>query len=66
MLANGTNPPKIMPYVGDCYDALANLNFVTLENGEKSVNTTDTMIVKDGEEVSLSEPFIMDGEVEVI
>ena len=28
MLANGTNPPKIMPYLGDCYDSLANLIFI--------------------------------------
>lgn len=30
MLANGTNPPKIMPYLGDCYDSLANLRFEPL------------------------------------
>merc|ERR1712185_555467 len=30
MLANGTNPPKIMPYLGDCFDSLANLTFVPL------------------------------------
>ncbi|KAH8052754.1 dynein light chain binding protein [Aureococcus anophagefferens] len=30
MLANGTNPRKIMPYLGDCYDALANLLFIKM------------------------------------
>jgi dynein heavy chain len=64
MLANGTNPPKVMPYLGDCYDALANLNFVTLEDGTTSDKVTDTMIAKDGERVALAEPFTMEGEVE--
>jgi dynein heavy chain len=64
MLANGTNPPKVMPYLGDCYDALANLNFITLESGEKSDKVTDTMIAKDGERVPLHAPFEMSGEVE--
>ncbi|KAL7445854.1 hypothetical protein ACHAXM_010428 [Skeletonema potamos] len=64
MLANGTNPPKIMPYLGDCYDALANLKFVTLEDGRQSDKTVHTMIAKDGEEVSLHEDFTMEGEVE--
>ena len=64
MLANGTSPPKIMPYLGDCYDALANLNFITLEDGTKSDKIVDTMIAKDGEEVPLHEHFTMEGEVE--
>lgn len=44
MLANGTNPPKIMPYLGDCYDSLANLIFVTLEDGSKSTKTANEMV----------------------
>ncbi len=64
MLANGTNPPKIMPYLGDCYDALANLSFVKSETGEISSKTVDSMIAKDGERVGLSEEFTMEGEVE--
>lgn len=28
MLANGTNPRKIIPYLSDCFDALAGLRFV--------------------------------------
>ncbi len=28
MLANGTQPRKIIPYLSDCYDALAGLRFV--------------------------------------
>jgi dynein heavy chain len=64
MLANGTNPPKIMPYLGDCYDALANLSFVQLESGETSLKTVNTMIAKDGERVGLDQDFTMEGEVE--
>ncbi|CAM9279490.1 unnamed protein product [Choristocarpus tenellus] len=44
MLANGTNPPKIMPYLGDCYDALANLNFLQLEDGSISTKTVNEMV----------------------
>lgn len=44
MLANGTNPPKIMPYLGDCYDSLANLTFVTLEDGSTSSKTVNEMV----------------------
>ena len=65
ILANGTNPPKIMPYLGDCYDSLANLDFVTLEDGKKSSKTVNKMIAKDGEVVQLHENFTMNGEVEV-
>ena len=64
MLANGTNPPKIMPYLGDCFDALADLSFIQLENGDTSTNTVDTMIAKDSEKVHLKEVFTMEGEVE--
>lgn len=44
MLANGTNPPKIMPYLGDCYDSLANLTFITLEDGSESNKTVNEMV----------------------
>jgi len=63
MLANGTNPPKIMCYLGDCYDALANLRFVKTEIGQSN-KVVDVMTAKDGEEVALSDEFIMEGEVE--
>jgi hypothetical protein len=28
MLANGTNPRRIVSYLSDCYDALAGLRFI--------------------------------------
>jgi dynein heavy chain len=65
MLANGTNPPKIMPYLGDCYDALANCKFIDdPETGQKSTKTVDLMIAKDKETTPLEAPFTMEGEVE--
>ncbi|KAL7443397.1 hypothetical protein ACHAXH_005661 [Discostella pseudostelligera] len=64
MLANGRNPPKILPYLGDCYDALADLEFITSGDGTKSKKIVDTMVAKDGEKVLLHEHFTMEGEVE--
>jgi len=65
MLANGTNPPKIMPYLGDCYDALANCKFITdPATGEVSNKTVNRMIAKDREECPMVENFTMEGEVE--
>ena len=37
MLANGTNPPKIMKYLGDCYDSLDELIFVKDAEGSYSL-----------------------------
>lgn len=37
MLANGTNPRKIVPYLSDCYDALAGLRFVRARSGSVRV-----------------------------
>ena len=65
MLANGTNPPKIMPYLGDCFDSLASLTFVKGPEGQPdSIKTVDKMVAKDREVVPLYEPFTMEGEVE--
>eukprot|EP00903_Cladosiphon_okamuranus_P006208 g6103.t2 len=64
MLANGTNPPKIMPYLGDCYDSLANLTFITLEDGTTSPKTVNEMVAKDREHLKMFEDFTMEGEVE--
>jgi dynein heavy chain len=68
MLANGTNPPKILKYLGDCYDALNNVTFIMEEDGDgnqvKSNKIVNEMIAKDGEKCPLSEEFEMGGEVE--
>jgi dynein heavy chain len=64
MVANGRSPTKIVPYLGDCYDALAGLSFTKDSHGIQSDKIVETMIAKDGETVPLCAPFIMDGEVE--
>jgi dynein heavy chain len=64
MLANGTNPPKIMKYIGDCYDSLNELIFVKDEQGNKSLKVVNEMVAKDRERLMLFEPFTMEGEVE--
>ena len=46
------------------YDALADLKFITEEDGSTSDKVVDTMVAKDGEEVPLHEQFTMEGEVE--
>lgn len=63
MLANGTNPPKIMKYIGDCYDALTNLVFVE-KDGVTSTKVVNEMIAKDKERLMMFEEFTMEGEVE--
>ena len=59
ILSNGNNPPAIMPYVSDCYDALAKLIFT-----EGSIDEAHTMIAKDGEQIELDKPFKIVGAVE--
>ena len=73
MLANGTNPRKIVIYLGDCYDALNNVVFVEEEGEEKPSKKITTMIAKDketcpmyiGEDKENPVYFEMEGEVEV-
>jgi dynein heavy chain, axonemal len=78
ILSNGNNPPKIMQYVGDCYDSIANLEFEDTpppaeggkegkkeESASKAVkNVATKMIAKDGEIVEFYKPFVMLGAVE--
>jgi dynein heavy chain len=64
MLANGTNPPRIMKYLGDCFDALNQLVFVKNEDGTDNIKRANEMIAKDGERVLLIEEFALEGEVE--
>jgi dynein heavy chain len=64
MLANGTNPPKIMKYLGDCYDSLNELVFVKLADGTENTKLAIEMVAKDKERLMLSEPFSLEGEVE--
>ena len=64
ILSNGNNPPRIMPYLGDCYDSIADLTFE--EPAEKGAppNVTVQMTAKDGEVVDFQTPFVIKGAVE--
>ena len=64
ILSNGNNPPKIMPYVSDCYDSIKTLVFKENEDGTKSSNEAVAMIAKDGERVEFHKNFIIAGAVE--
>jgi dynein heavy chain len=65
MLANGTNPPRIMKYLGDCFDALNLLTFtVDPATGQENTKRAHEMIAKDGERMPLFEEFDLEGEVE--
>ena len=46
-----------MKYLGDCYDSLDNLVFVTDAQGNKNIKLANEMIAKDRERLMLSEPF---------
>lgn len=64
MLANGTNPPKIMKYLGDCFDSLNELTFVKDEQGNENIKLVNEMTAKDGETLMMFEEFSLEGEVE--
>jgi dynein heavy chain, axonemal len=64
ILSNGNNPPAIMPYVSDCYDALSKLIFSEDEAGKTIIDEAHTMIAKDGEHIELDKPFKIVGAVE--
>eukprot|EP00937_MAST-01D_sp_MAST-1D-sp2_P001625 g1625.t1 len=73
ILSNGNNPPRIMPYIGDCYDSLSKLTqpehdpeFCGTEEEPKNLWRTIglEMVAKDGEQIPLPEPFEMTGAVE--
>ena len=64
ILSNGNNPPRVMPYVGDSFDSIADVRFdpPALEGGVRNVATH--MISKDGETVPFYRPFVITGAVE--
>ena len=64
MLANGTNPPKIMKYIGDCFDSLDQLVFVKDAEGKENTKLANEMIAKDRERLMLYEDFALEGEIE--
>jgi dynein heavy chain len=64
ILSNGNNPPKIMPYAGDCYDSIKTLSFRPASEEGKHPNVAFNMIAKDGEVVEFASDFVIEGAVE--
>lgn len=63
-LSNGSNPPKVMPFLGDCFDSITNLRFLPITEEGSVPNRADQMKAKDGEEVMFHKPFVISGPVE--
>jgi len=64
ILSNGNVPQKIMPYTGDCFDSITNLEFDKPAEEGVVANVATKMIAKDGEIVDFFKPFVMTGAVE--
>jgi dynein heavy chain len=68
ILSNGNNPPRIMPYTGDCYDSIATLLFAPApaeaDPAKFIPNVGTHMVAKDGETVPFHKPFVIAGPVE--
>lgn len=66
ILSNGNNPPKIIPFLGDCFDAIASAVFKIDPQGDQSIAAVACSITsKDGEVVTLKQPTLMTGAVEL-
>ncbi|CAE7205816.1 ODA4, partial [Symbiodinium sp. KB8] len=63
-LSNGSNPPKVVPFLGDCYDAIKSLSFLPASEEGAVQNVADSMTAKDGEVVEFRTPFEISGPVE--
>jgi len=63
-LSNGSNPPKVVPFLGDCYDAIKEITFEPPAEEGAIPNVALDMIAKDGEQVKFYKPFIIAGAVE--
>ena len=63
-LSNGSNPPKIVPFLGDCFDSLSHLDFLPAEGESGISNVATRMRAKDGEEIDFYKHFVISGPVE--
>jgi len=64
ILSNGTNPPKVCEFIGDCFDGLKSIIFDPCPASEIP-KTSNALISKDGEIVPFTqEKFICEGAVE--
>lgn len=65
ILSNGNNPEIVNTYIGDCFDGMRNVKFITDEGEPRPYKRSIGMFSKEGEYVSFQgETFIMQGAVE--
>jgi dynein heavy chain len=64
ILSNGTNPPKVCEFIGDCFDGLSTLVFDPPLPGQSIPKIAYGMESKDGEIVHFQEKFDCCGAVE--
>jgi len=65
ILSNGTNPPKVCEFIGDCFDGLKSIIFNPAASVNEIPKTANALLSKDGEVVPFTvEDFTCDGAVE--
>jgi dynein heavy chain len=65
ILSNGTNPPKVCEFIGDCFDGMKSLIFLPPKSAGEVAKQANGMTSKDDEQVPFqSEDFVCDGAVE--
>ena len=70
ILSNGTNPPRIVPHLNDCFEGIHKVEFRPSSSGEeKGIESIPTVALaifaKDGERIEFTDPFHMEGAVEL-
>ena len=64
ILSNGNNPEKVNEYIGDCFDGMKAMEFVTGEGQPRPYKKASGMFSKEGEYVPFETEFVMTGAVE--
>lgn len=65
ILSNGTNPPKVCEFIGDCFDGLKTVIFTAPPTSSEIPKISNALESKDGEIVPfVNENFICEGAVE--
>jgi dynein heavy chain len=64
ILSNGTNPPKVCEFLGDCFDGLKTLVFNPSKKEGAIPNIAYGMTSKDNELITFSSEFVCEGAVE--
>lgn len=64
ILSNGNNPPKVDEYIGDCFDGMKGLQFITGEGQPNPAKSANGMHSKAKEFVPFTSVFTCNGAVE--